>query len=77
MINWIIWNRTVFCIRIDLAINNLQKNQKTQTNEQTNQRVIAGIRLYMFLEDENCGIFPGVCFQGTCDVERSNNGGLL
>ena len=39
MLNWIIWNRTIF-IKIDLALNNLQRLiwHKTQaTNQQTNQ----------------------------------------
>ena len=38
MLNWIVWNRTIF-IKMDLALNNLQKLicQKNPTNQPTNQ----------------------------------------
>ena len=34
-LNWIVWNRTVYCIKMDLALNNLQRLicHKTQTNK--------------------------------------------
>ena len=37
MLNWIVWNRLFICIKMDLALNNLQRLicHKTQTNKQT------------------------------------------
>ena len=35
MLNWIVWNRTDFCLKLDLTLNNLQRLicHKTQTTE--------------------------------------------
>ena len=51
MLNWIVRNRTVFCINIDLALNNLQRVicNKTQTNKQTNKS--AKIAEYILLQE--------------------------
>ena len=40
MLNWIVWNRTIF-IKMDLVLNNLQRliHHKTQTTNQCLQRV--------------------------------------
>ena len=37
MLNWIVWKRTVYLLKIDLALDNIQKLicHKTQTNSST------------------------------------------
>ena len=42
MLNWIIWNRTVYCLKMDSALNNLQRLicHKTQTKK-TNKTKVA------------------------------------
>ena len=37
MLNWIVWNKTIYLFEMDLALNNLQIliYHKTQTNKQT------------------------------------------
>ena len=41
MLNWIIWNRTDYVYKMDLALNNLQRLicHKNPTNQQINQSV--------------------------------------
>ena len=51
ILNWIIWNRTVFCIKMDLVLNNLQRLicHKTQPSKQTRGTVHVFIPFIIFL----------------------------
>ena len=47
MLNWIVWNRTDYLYKMDLALNNLQmlichKTQTTQTNLVTTVLAVSG-----------------------------------
>ena len=68
MLNWIVWNRTVFMNKMDLALNNLQRLMchKTKSNLLTNIKNILLIRLSFFFVAK-CSFFSAK----KCDCNSS------